>query len=264
MLQQYGMYLAIDFWYWVLGIWITSQLVWYLYSFARGVVRACLNILFFMGVIVHEFSHLIVSMICGVPVERIEIRWRSSNGFSIGPHGSISTGDFPHRSFMKGLMISFAPLLVSTFLFFGCIDIITILNTSFFIKIFAIVFAISLLLTAAPSKKDLNVVAFAVSNDTLLAFFQAACFGISLLFSITLVNFSKFQLPFEFMYYGLYFLTSIAVYFVIFFSLKWTGMGFMAIYRKIFHRDNSLSNRSLTRKRIKSKSSPKEKEGEWW
>ncbi len=258
------MYLAIDFWYWVLGIWIVSQLSWYLYSFARGVFRACLNILFFLGVIVHEFSHFIVSLICGVPVERIEIRWRSSNGFSIGPHGSIATGDFPHRSFMKGLMISFAPLLMSTFLLFGCIDIISVIKTSFFIKILAIIFAISLLLTAAPSKQDLNVVVLAVSNDTLLAFFQAACFGISLLFSITLINFSKFQLPFEFMYYILYFLASIVVYFVIFYSLKWTGMGIWTIYRKLSRRDNSLSNRSLNRKRIKSKKHPKEKEGEWW
>lgn len=258
------MYLAIDFWYWVLGIWIISQLVWYLYSFARGTVRACLNILFFLGVIVHEFSHLIVSLICGVPVERIEIRWRSYNGYSISPRGSITTGDIPHRSFMKGLMISFAPLLMSTFLFFGCIDIITVIKTSFFIKIFAIVFAVSLLLTAAPSKQDLNVVALAVSNDTLLAFFQVACFGISLLLSITLINFSKFQLPFEFMYYVLYFLASIAIYFVIFYSLKWTGRGIWSIYRKISHRDNSLSNRSLSRKKIKSKKPPKEREGEWW
>jgi hypothetical protein len=258
------MYLAIDFWYWVLGIWIISQLAWYLTSLARGVVRTSLNILFFLGVIVHEFSHLIVSLICGVPVEQIEIKWRSPDGFRVAPHGSISTGDVPHRSFMQGLMISFAPLLVSTFLFFGCIDIITIINTNFFIKIFAIVFAISLLLTAAPSKQDLNVVAWAISNDTLLALFQAACFGVSLLFSITLINLSKVQLPFEFMYYMLYFLASIIIYFVSFYSLKWTGMGLLAIYRKIFRRDNSLSNRSLNRKRIKSKKHPKEKEGEWW
>lgn len=258
------MYLAIDFWYWVLGIWITSQLAWYLTSLARGVVRTGLNILFFFGVIVHEFSHLIVSVICGVPVERIEIKWRSPDGFAVAPHGKIATGDNPHESFMQGLMISFAPLLVSTFLFFGCIDIITIINTIFFIKIFAIFLAISLILTAAPSKQDLNVVAWAISNDTMLAFFQAACFGISLLFSITLMNFTKFQLPFEFMYYMLYFLASIVVYFILYYSLKWTGMGIHAIYRKVSRRDNSLSNRNLNRNRIKSKKHPKEKEGEWW
>ena len=156
------MYLAINFWFWVLGIWITSQLVWYLSSLVRGEVRTGLNILFFLGVIVHEFSHLTVSLICGVPIERIEIKWRSPDGFSVAPHGSITTGDRPHKSFMQGLMISFAPLLVSTFLFFGCIDIITIINTSFFIKIFAIFLAISLILTAAPSKQDLNVDLLAV------------------------------------------------------------------------------------------------------
>jgi hypothetical protein len=258
------MYLAIDFWYWVLGIWITSQLVWYLFSFTRGVIRACLNILFFLGVIVHEFSHLFFSLIFGVPVERIEIKWRNPNGFGVAPHGKIATGDNPHESFMQGLMISFAPLLMSTFLFFGCIDIITIINTSFFIKIFAIFLAISLILTAAPSKQDLNAVAWAISNDTILAFFQAACFGISLLFSITLINFSKIQLPFEFIYYMLYFLASFIIYFILFYSLKWTGMGIRAIYRKVSRRDNSLSNRSLNRKRIKSKKNPKEKKGEWW
>jgi hypothetical protein len=258
------MYLAIDFWYWILGIWIASQVAWYITSLTRGIIHTVLNILLFLGVIVHEFSHLIVSLICGVPVERIKIKWRSSDGFRVAPHGSITTGNFPHESFMKGLMISFAPLLVSTFLFFGCIDIITIINTSFYIKIFAIIFAISLILTAAPSKQDLNVVAWAISNDSLLALFQATCFGISLFFSITLVNFSKFQLPFEFIYYMLYFLVSIVLYFVIFYSLKWTGLGIWAIYRKLSRRDNSLSNRSLNRKRIKSKKHPKEKEGEWW
>jgi hypothetical protein len=258
------MYLAINFWYWVLGIWIISQMVWYLSSLTRGVVRTGLNILFFLGVIVHEFSHLIASLVCGIPVERIEIKWRSYDGFRVAPHGSITTADEPHESFMQGLMISFAPLLVSTFIFFGCIDVITIINTSFFIKIFAIFLAISLLLTAAPSKQDLNVITWAISNDTLLAFSQATCFGISLLLSITLVNFSKIQLPFEFMYYALYFLASIVVYFVLFYSLKWTRRGIWAIYRKISHRNNSLSNRSLSRKRIKSKKPPKEKEGEWW
>ena len=258
------MYLAIDFWYWFITIWITSQLAWYLYSFARGLVRTGLNILFFLGVIIHEFSHLIVSLIVGIPVERIEIKWRSTDGFRVAPHGSITTADVPHESFMQGLMISFAPLLVSTFLFFGCIDIITIINTSFLIKIIAIFLAISLLLTAAPSKQDLNIIAWAISNDILLASFQAACFGISLFISITFINISEFQLPFEFLYYALYLIGSVVFYFLIYYSFKWTGRGIRFFYRKILHKDDSLSNRSLTRKRIKSKKPPKEKEGEWW
>ena len=105
---------------------------------------------------------------------------------------------------------------------------------------------------------------YSFANDPVLGFSQASCYGLSVFIGIRFINLSGLILPFEFMYYALYFLASIVIYFIIFHTLKWTGMGIRAIYRKISHRDNSLSNRSLSRKRIKSKKPSKEKEGEWW
>ena len=259
------MYLAIDFWYWILGIWLISYVVYHLYGYyARGIGRAVLNVLAFLGVIVHEFSHLIVTILCGLPVEQLEIRWRHPQANVIAPNGSIATGDFPHRSFIKGFMICFAPLLVSTFLIFGCIDIIFTIETAWYIKTGTICFGVSLLLGAAPSKTDLSNFGYSFANDPVLGFSQASCYGLSVFIGIRFINLSGLILPFEFMYYALYFLASIVIYFIIFHTLKWTGMGIRAIYRKISHRDNSLSNRSLSRKRIKSKKPSKEKEGEWW
>ncbi|TFG18652.1 MAG: hypothetical protein EU533_07510 [Promethearchaeota archaeon] len=261
------MYLAIDLWCWVLGIWITPHLAWYLSSLTRGPIRVGVYILFFLGVIIHEFSHLIASLICGVPVEGIEIKWKSGDETApqeIAPHGSITPGDFRRSSFMQGLMISFSPLFVSTFLLLGCIDIITLIDVHCVIKTFTLFFAISLILTAAPSLQDLNMLIWAISNDILLSLFQFTCYAISLFFSIIFLNFSLLSLPFEFMYYILYFVGSIMLYFIIFYSSKWMGRGIRAIYRILLYRDGFLSNRYRTRRRINSKKAPKEKKSEWW
>ena len=258
------MYSASDFWYWVLGIWLVSYIMFYLYSrYSRGIWRAFLNIAFFFGVIVHEFSHLIVTLICGLPVERIEIRFKDPHVHVVAPGGAVSTGDFPHRSFIKGFMICFAPLLVSTFLIFGCIDIFFLVETEWFINLGVFCFGVSLVLGAAPSKGDLSNIAHSIANDPVLGLAQASCYGLSVYLGICFIDFSELALPFEFIYYTLYFLASIVIYLVIFFSMKWTGMGIRAIYRKL-SRNNILSTKSLTRKRIKSKKPPKEEEGEWW
>ena len=258
------MYSASDFWYWVLGVWFVSYIMFRLYSrYSSGIWRALLNVTFFFGVIVHEFSHLIVAILCGLPIESLKIRFRIPQTSMIAPHGSVKAGDFPHRSFIKGFMICFAPLLVSTFLIFGCMDIIFTIETAWFIKAAAIFLGISLVLGASPSKPDISTVAYSIANDPALGIAQASCYGFSVYLGIRFIDFSGLALPFEFMYYALYFLTSIVIYLVIFFSVKWTGMGIRAIYRKL-SRNTILSTRSLTRKRIKPKKSPKEEEGEWW
>jgi hypothetical protein len=259
------MYLAIDFWYWILGVWLVSYVVFHLYGYySRGLGRAILNVLAFFGVIVHEFSHLLVTIICGLPVEQLKIRWRHPPTNIVLPNGSVATGDFPHRSFIKGFMICFAPLLVSTFLIFGCLDIIFTIETAWYIKIATICFGVSLVLGASPSKADLSNLGYSIANDPVLGLTQASCYGLSVYIGIRFIDLSRLLLPFEFMYYILYFFSSIIIYFIIYYSLKWTGMGIRAMYRKVSHRDNSLSNRSLNRKRIKSKKHPKEKEEEWW
>jgi hypothetical protein len=259
------MYLAIDFWYWIMIIWFVSYLLYHLYGYyAKGMIRAILNVCAFIGVIVHEFSHLIVTVLCGLPVEQLEIRWRHPQVNIIAPHGSVTQGEFPRRTFMKGFMICFAPLLVSTFLIFICIDILVYIETAWYINVAIFCFGASVLLGAAPSKADLSNISHAIANDPVLGLAQASCYGLSLYIGIRFVDLSKLDLPFEFMYYALYFFSSIIIYFVIFYSLKWTGMGIRRIYRKLFLKDKSLSNRSLNRNRIKSKKHPKEKEGEWW
>jgi len=258
------MYSASDFWYWVLGVWLVSYIAFHLYSrYASGIWRALLNIAFFVGVIVHEFSHLIVTLLCGLPVESLNIRLMDPNTGLISPHGAVGTDDFPHRSFIKGFMICFAPLLVSTFLLFGCIDIFFLIETAWFIKGCVVFFGISLVLGASPSNGDLSNLGHSMVNDPVLGLAQALCYGLSVYIGIQFINFSMLALPFEFLYYALYFLASLVVYFVIFFSVKWTGLGMRAIYRKL-SRNSILSTKSLTRKRIKSKKPPKEEEGEWW
>lgn len=258
------MYLAIDFWYWVLGVWLVSYIAVHLYwRYSRGVGRAILNILAFFGVIVHEFSHLIVTVICGLPVEKLEIRWKDPRSQKISPNGKVGTGDFPHRSFIKGFMICFAPLLVSSFLLFGCLDLIFTIETAWYIKLGTAFFGVSLILGASPSKADLSNLAYSIANDPILGLAQASCYGLSVYLGIYVIDVSEMVLAFEFMYYALYFFASILIYIMIFYSLKWTGRGIRALYRRCSHKENSLSNRSLKRKRIMVKKPPKEKEGEW-
>ncbi len=54
--------------------------------------------LFFIGVIIHEFSHYIINLAVGIKPRSIEIKWRDPQSRVRSPHGSVQSKP---RSFIR-------------------------------------------------------------------------------------------------------------------------------------------------------------------
>lgn len=252
------MYLSISIWLWFLGIWVVSEITLAVVRRSRGLISGIVHILFFLGVFVHEFSHLMFCFIFRVPTNGMKFQFKDRNSGMVNPAGGVYLAEFSRMSMMQALMVGIAPLFVSTFLFMGCLDVIFTFETTFEVQLFVLIFAISLVLTAAPSRVDISNIFKAAAGDPLQSFLQFLYVAASLLFSITILDLSGIILPLEVLYYVAYFVLTIIMYSIIIFLIR----VIRAIFRHVFPSGN-YSSKQITRKRHRPKKPPKHEEGSW-
>ncbi|MBY9017892.1 MAG: DUF3267 domain-containing protein [Candidatus Lokiarchaeota archaeon] len=252
------MYLSINIWLWFLGIWVASRVTLSVLSRSRGLIRGIVNILFFFGVFVHEFSHLMFCFIFRVPTNGMKFQFIDREEGVVKPQGAVNVSEFSRMSMMQALMVGIAPLFVSTFLFMGCLDVIFTFETTFEVQIFIVIFAISLVLTAAPSWVDISNIFEAAAGEPLQSFLQFIYVVISLFISITILDLSDLILPIEVLYYVSYFALTIIIYSIIILLIRMIR----ASFRHVFPSDNH-SSKQIQRKRHKPKKPPKHEEGSW-
>lgn len=252
------MYLSISIWLWFLGIWVVSELTLSVLGRSRGLIRGIVNIIFFLGVFVHEFSHLIFCFIFRVPTNGMKFQFIDRERGMVNPAGSVTLAEGPRISMMQALMIGIAPLFISTFLFMGCLDLIFTFETTFEVQVFVVILAISLILTAAPSRVDVSNILKAAAGDSLQSFLQFLYVVASLLISINILDLSGLVLPLEVLYYVSYFALTIIIYSIIVLLVRILR----ATFRLVFPADN-FSSRQIQRKRHKPKKPPKHEEGSW-
>ncbi|GAH36957.1 unnamed protein product, partial [marine sediment metagenome] len=48
-----------------------------------------INLIFFVGVIVHEVSHRLMDLLVGVPSHNLRVKYRDENSSKASPHGSV-------------------------------------------------------------------------------------------------------------------------------------------------------------------------------
>ena len=252
------MYLSINIWLWFLGIWLASKVTFLAVRNSRGLIQFIVNIFFFFGVFVHEFSHLMFCFIFRVPTNGMKIYFMDRERGVVNPGGYVNLAEGPRISMMQSLMIGIAPLFISTFLFMGCLDIIFTFETTFEVQIFVIILAISLVLTAAPSQTDVSNILKAAAGDPVQSFLQFLYVVASLMISIYLVDLSGILLPLEVFYYVSYFALTIIMYSIIILIVRMIR----ASFRHVFPADN-YSSKQIQRKRHKPKKPPKHEEGSW-
>ena len=252
------MYLSISIWLWFLGIWVASRITFLAVRSSTGLIRFIVNILFFFGVFVHEFSHLMFCFIFRVPTNGMKIYFMDRERGVVSPGGYVNLAEGPRISMMQSLMIGIAPLFISTFLFMGCLDIIFTFETTLEVQIIVIILAISLVLTAAPSQVDISNIFKAAAGDPLQSFLQFLYIVASLFISIYIVDLSGIILPLEVLYYVSYFAFTIILYSIIILLVRILK----ATFRHIFPVD-SYSSKQIQRKRHKPKKPPKHEEGSW-
>ncbi len=172
-----------------------------LHQIHPGPFKMVIHVLEFVGVIVHEFSHALISLLMGVPVKDIEVGWRSDSGSRISPHGHVEIDPY-HDNFLKDVMISFAPLFVSTWLFMVCFSMIfdTMLNE--FLRVFCGLMSMSLILGAAPSNADLSGIIITFQKDVRYSLYQLFLVMLSIITVIIFVFIFQIMIP-EYLYFFL-------------------------------------------------------------
>lgn len=198
---------------------IISYLVWTILMRTRkklGPFKYIVNGIALIGVIVHEFSHFLVCKLLGVPTDSIKIKLLDEDTRQVKPHGYVSLKKDKKMSFMQGFMVAFAPLYISTWLFFWSLTILLTPSFDDFIRVLAAFFCASLMMGAAPSHQDLATMTTTFRSDPRYSMYQIFLVfmsGISVWLAFAYYN---IVLPFDF----LYFIIIGVIYYVFYFLFK--------------------------------------------
>ena len=252
----------LDLFFWLFFMLLVSIAVqsWYRRAHTPG-FKTFLHVLAFVGVFVHEVAHYTFCVLFGVKTGKIKVKYRSEDKIRVAPHGSVSLPEFERNSFVQTFVISLAPLLVSTFLFLFCLDVIFNIETEAWVNVVAIVFCLSLLIGSEPSGQDIKVIGKTFRRDPNYSLYQIALVVASGLVVWHFVDLYFIFLPFEVLYYIEYFLFVILVYFVLKTTFWIIRSCFSALKRSKFP-----SIKLLTRRRRFKMFAPrklKEKEAQW-
>ena len=229
---------------------------------SRG-IKIFFYVLAFVGIFVHEMAHLVISNLFGVKTGKVKIKYFSDDKMRISPHGSVALPEFERNSFIQTIVISVAPLIISTFLFLFCLDIIYNIETALWINVIAIFFIVSLFIGSEPSGQDMRLIGITFKKDMRYSIYQILLLVISGLLVMFFVDLYFIYLPFEVLYYIEYFIFVALIYF----GLKLTFWALIKVISAIgrkFNKTNISSPKLLTRKRrLKEFRKQKEKEAQW-
>jgi len=225
--------------------------------------KAAFNALAFVGVFVHEIAHYTVSIMVGVNPGKLRVKYRSERSAGVAPHGSIENPEFERNSFLQSLAVSLAPMLVCTFLFMFCLDVIFHIQVDLFVKVVACIFVGSLLIGLEPSGQDIKVIGYSFKNDPRYSVYQIFLLMLSVTLIWLFVDLYFFVLPFEVLYYIAYFLVLTFFYFIIK-GVFWTfGKTFHGIAKKMGKKQISTPKFLTRKRRFKHIKDPNEREVQW-
>jgi len=230
-------------WLFLMLIFSIGVKAWYRRAHTTG-FKAFLHVLAFVGVVVHEASHYAFCVLFSVKTGNFSVKYRSEDKLRVSPHGSVGTPELERNSFLQTFAISVAPLLVSTFLFLFCLDVIFNIETDPWVNVVAIFFCVSLMIGSEPSGQDMRLIGVTFRRDPRYSLYQIALVVASGAIVWFFVDLYFISLPFEVLYYIEYFLFVVLFYFL----LKIVVSIFVRIFRSL-KKSRFPSIRGLTRKR---------------
>lgn len=220
----------VDLVFWFIFMLVCSKTLRYLRNKSLGPFRVILNILSFIGVFVHEISHLVMNIIFGVQIKSISVKYRDERTRRVAPNGVVDIKDFPKYSLMQVTLGSIAPLFISTILFMFCLDIIFTLKLNPWINLVTAFFAFSLLIGSKPSNQDIRLIKYAFSQNPRYSFYQIFLVVLSILVIWYVIDFTLIHFPFDFLYYILFFLLVVLSYY----AFKYCFRGLYILYNRLF------------------------------
>jgi hypothetical protein len=221
------------------------------------------NAIAFVGVFIHEVAHYTMAILLGVKPGKFRVKFRSEIGEGVAPHGSIENPESERNSVLQTFAVAFAPMLVSTFLFMFCLDLIFNIQTELLVKVVAVVFAGSLLIGLEPSGQDVKVVGYSFKNDPRYSVYQISLLIISVVLIWVFVDLYFFVLPFEVLYYIAYFLVLTFLYFALKGVFWIVGKSIKGIAKKMGKVEVATPRFLTRRRRFKHVEDPNEREVQW-
>lgn len=236
---------------------------WYRRTYTPG-LKVFLHVVAFIGIFVHEASHYAFNVLFGVKTGKFRVKYRSEDKGRVAPHGSVALPEFERNSFLQTFAGSVAPLLVSTFLFLFCLDVIFNIPTEGWVDVVATVFCVSLFIGSEPSGQDMRLIGETYKADPSYSLYQIALVIASGALVWFFVDLYYISLPFEVLYYVEYFLFVGLGYFVLKIVIS-IFLSIIGVSFKTLGKVKSPSARLLTRRRSFKMFSPrklKEKEAQ--
>ena len=225
--------------------------------------KAFINVLAFVGIIVHEVAHYTLGTLFGANPSKMRVKYRSDDKSVVAPHGSVNFPEIQRYSLLQIFTISFAPLLVSTFLLMFCLDVIFTIQTELWVKVVAMVFSVSLVIGSEPSGQDVRQIGYSFQRDPRYSLYQIFLLALSGIFIWLFIDLYYFTLPFEVLYYVGYFIVLTTFYF----GLKGAFWIFSKIARGVIKKMGKArvsSPKYLTRRRrFRHIEDPNEREVPW-
>jgi len=133
-----------------------------------------IRVLAALGIIIHELSHGLMCLLTNTRIKSMNLLVRSNEGsrFGLKYGGKVELKDYIKLTFLQALLIGFAPVYISFWLFFFMWEQLKNPNLDvlmFYIYLFVM---ISLVLSAAPSFADLLAVFGALHFDWRYSLYQ--------------------------------------------------------------------------------------------
>ncbi len=221
-----------------------------LLKYAPNPLHAIFRGIAVVGIIIHELSHALMCVVTNTRIRKLKLLERSDgkSAFGLNYGGRVELKDYVRLTFLQALLIGFAPIYISFWLFFFLwrqlknpnLDVLT-----FYIYIFVM---ISLVLSAAPSFADLLAILGAFQFDWRYSSYQT---GLTLL-SITTVWLTV-------TYYQIQFFHEIVTYVLVFIGYYGFKVGFKGLsnmYQHFFSKRSQkridyIKPKALTRRSVK-------------
>ncbi|MFX1338890.1 MAG: hypothetical protein ACFFDK_09800 [Promethearchaeota archaeon] len=227
----------------LIASYITKQI---LIRYDYGPFSKIIIVLGFIGVAIHELSHFLMCLIVGIKPKEIKIKFRSEITNKPNPHGHVKH-DGHKQTFLQQTLISLAPLIISTWLFFWSLMIA--LNSSYnpLVRIAASFFCLSLILGASPSMPDFQNIWRAFKTNLSYSLYQIFLVLVSGILVWLLLNYYEINLMLDLLFYILIG--------IMYYLLKYVLMGInYFVYIVIVRHKNGLQNkmyRLLNKQRLK-------------
>ncbi len=185
-----------------------------------------------IGIVIHEICHVLMCLITNAPVKRVKLLEKTKlfdkEGENYEYGGNIEIKSEKKLTFLQAVLIGFAPLIFSFWIFLFLLDFLITAELETYIAILILFIMISIVLAAAPSAVDILNIPAAFQNNP-----KYSCYQIFLLLiSIISVWFLS-------IFYQITFVHELVNYILImmfYYGIKYVFKGINEIINPIFSR----------------------------